>query len=159
MERPPHAAGQSRKGVLMSFKFSVSDVIPASPRAIYDAWLDSKAHGAMTGAKAKASAKVGGKWSASDGYCSGVNLELAPGMKIVQSWRSTDFAEGDRDSKITVTLKPVAGGTKLTLVHSAIPDSQKDDGYKEGWVDYYFEPMKAYFAKPAKKPRAKKAKT
>lgn len=142
----------------MSSKFSVSDVIPAKPRAIYDAWLDSKAHGAMTGAKAKASAKVGGKWSASDGYCNGVNLELAPGKKIVQSWRSSDFAEGDKDSKITVTLKPVAGGTKLTLVHSAIPDSQKDGGYKEGWADYYFEPMKAYFAKAAKKPKAKKAK-
>lgn len=142
----------------MSSRFSVSDVIPAKPRAIYDAWLDSKAHGAMTGAKAKAAAKVGGKWLASDGYCNGVNLELAPGKKIVQSWRSSDFAEGDKDSKITVTLKPVVGGTKLTLVHSAIPDSQKDGGYKQGWADYYFEPMKAYFAKAAKKPKAKKSK-
>ena len=150
------AAGRAfRKGVLMSFKFSVSDVIPAKPRAIYDAWLDGKAHGAMTGAKAKASVKVGGKWSASDGYCSGVNLELAPGRKIVQSWRSTDFAEGDKDSKITVTLKPVAGGTNLTLVHSTIPDSQKDGGYKNGWTEYYFEPMKAYFARAAKKPKTK----
>jgi uncharacterized protein YndB with AHSA1/START domain len=142
----------------MSSRFSVSEVIPAKPRAIYDAWLDSKAHGAMTGAKAKASAKVGGKWLASDGYCNGVILELAPGKKIVQSWRSSDFAEGDKDSKITVTLKPVVGGTKLTLVHSAIPDSQKDGGYKQGWADYYFEPMKAYFAKAAKKPKAKKSK-
>ena len=142
----------------MSFKFTVSDIIPAKPRAIYDAWLDSKAHGAMTGTKAKASAKVGGKWSASDGYCSGVNLELVPGKKIVQSWRSTDFADGDTDSKITVTLKPVAGGTKITLLHSAIPDSQTDGGYKAGWADYYFEPMKGYFAK-ATKPKAKKRKS
>ncbi|MEJ0011617.1 MAG: SRPBCC domain-containing protein [Bauldia sp.] len=142
----------------MSFKFTASDVIPASPRAVYDAWLDSKAHGAMTGSKAKASTKVGAKWSATDAYCWGTNLELKAGKKIVQSWRSADFAEGDPDSKISITLKPVAGGTKLVLLHSAIPDSQKDGGYKQGWADYYFTPMKAYFAKlGAKKKPAKTA--
>ena len=142
----------------MSFKFTVSDIIPASPRAIYDAWLDSKAHGAMTGAKARTSTKVGAKHMATDNYVWGVNLELVPGKKIVQSWRSSDFVEGDQDSKIAVTLKPVAGGTKLTLLHSGIPDSQKDGGYRQGWADYYFEPMKAYFAKAKarKKPAKKK---
>jgi hypothetical protein len=33
----------------MPFEFSVSDVIPASPRAIYDAWLDSQGHADITG--------------------------------------------------------------------------------------------------------------
>ena len=94
----------------MTHKFSVSDIIPAGPEEIYAAWLDSKAHGAMTGAAAKATAKVGGAFSAWDGYAYGTNLELVPGKKIVQSWRTTDFAEGDKDSKLTVTLKPVAGG-------------------------------------------------
>jgi uncharacterized protein YndB with AHSA1/START domain len=155
MKRPPQNGGRSRKGVPMSFKFSVSDVIPAKPRAIYEAWLDSKAHGAMTGSKAKASTKVGAKWSATDAYCWGTNLELKPGKKIIQSWRSADFAEGDADSKISITLKPVAGGTKLILLHSAIPDSQKGGGYKQGWADYYFTPMKVYFAKAAKRPKAK----
>ena len=141
----------------MSFKFTASGIIPASPRAVYDAWLDSKAHGAMTGAKAKASTKVGAKWSATDAYCWGTNLELKPGKKIVQSWRSADFLEGDQDSKISVTLKPAAGGTKLILLHSAIPESQKDGGYKQGWVDYYFAPMKAYFTKVATKKKPAKA--
>jgi activator of HSP90 ATPase len=138
----------------VTHKFSVSDVIPAGPEEIYAAWLDSKAHSAMTGAAAKATAKVGGQFSAWDGYAYGKNLELVPGKKIVQSWRTTDFADGDKDSKLTVTLKPVAGGTKLTLLHSGIPDDQT--GYREGWVDYYFTPMKAYFAK-AKKPGKAKA--
>lgn len=67
----------------MRQKFTVSEIIPASPEAIYDAWLDSKAHGAMTGSKAKASAKVGAKFSAWDGYIEGTNLELVPGERIV----------------------------------------------------------------------------
>ncbi|HVY21224.1 MAG TPA: SRPBCC domain-containing protein [Bauldia sp.] len=142
----------------MSFKFTVSTVLPASPRVVYDTWLDSRGHGAMTGTKAKATTKVGGKWSATDAYCWGENLELVPGRKIVQSWRSADFEDGDADSKISVTLKPAPGGTKLILLHSAIPDSQKDGGYKEGWVDYYFDPMQAYFTKLAAKKPARKVK-
>ena len=141
----------------MSFKFTVSDVVPATPRAIYDAWLDSRKHGAMTGAKAKASAKVGGKWSAAGAYCWGVNLELVPAKKIVQSWRSSDFAGDEPDSKIAVTLKPVSGGTKVILLHSAIPESQADTGYRDGWFEFYFNPMKAYFG-AQKKPAAKRAK-
>jgi len=134
----------------MSFRFTVSAVIPARPRAIYDAWLDSKAHGKMSGGKAKASAKVGAKFAAWDGYITGINLELVPGKRIVQSWRSSEFAEGDEDSRIAVTLKPVAGGTRLTLLHTGVPDGQT--GYKEGWRESYFEPMKAYFAKATRKP-------
>lgn len=149
----------------MSFKFTVSGVVPATPMAVYDAWLNSKAHGAMTGTKAKASNRVGGKWSASDDYCYGVNLELVPGKKIVQSWRSTDFADDDKDSRISLNLKPVKDGTRLTLLHSSIPESQADSGYKEGWMDYYFEPMKKYFealsvrrtVQPGRRPKPKKA--
>ena len=129
----------------MSIKFTVSDLIPASPRAIYDAWLDSRAHTAMTGAKAKASAKIGAAVTAFDGYAAGVNLELVPGKRIVQSWRTTDFAAGDPDSRIAVTFKSTPGGTKVTLLHTRIPGGQDD--YKTGWLEYYFAPMKAYFGK------------
>ena len=137
----------------MSFKFTVSDIIPAKPLAVYDAWLDSKAHGFMSGGKAKASAKVGAAFTAWDNYISGTNLEHMRGKRIVQSWRSAEFPAGDKDSKLTITLKPVAGGTKVTLLHSGVPDS-----YKEGRVESYFEPMKAYFARAAK-PKAKKRKS
>lgn len=129
----------------MSKRFSVSDVIPAKPRAVYDAWLDSRAHSAMTGAKAKASAKVGAAITAWDGYVTGANLELVSGKRIVQSWRTSDFAAGDPDSRLTVTLKAAPGGTKLTLLHSRIPQGQGN--YKSGWQEYYFAPMKAYFAR------------
>jgi activator of HSP90 ATPase len=129
----------------MSAKFTISDVIPASPGEIYDAWLDSRVHGKMTGGKAKISAEIGGSFTAWDGYISGKNVELEPGERIVQSWRTTEFREGDADSRITITFKPVKNGTKVTLVHSRIPDGE--EGYKQGWVDYYFEPMKEYFGK------------
>ena len=48
----------------MSLAFSVSDVIPAAPQAIYDAWLDSEGHAGMTDGKpATCSVAVGGTFT------------------------------------------------------------------------------------------------
>ena len=35
----------------MTFDFTVTDVIPATPKQIYDAWLDSRLHAKMTGSQ------------------------------------------------------------------------------------------------------------
>ena len=129
----------------MSARFTVSATIPASPQAIYDAWLDGRRHGRMTGTEtAKGSSKVGGALTVHGGYISGKNLELVPGKKIVQAWRTTEFHDGDPDSRLTVVFEAVAGGTKVTLSHSGI--ARGGDRYKQGWKDYYFAPMKEYFA-------------
>jgi len=131
----------------MSFDFTVSDVIPATPEAIYAAWLNSAGHTGMTGAKrAEAGAAVGDRFTAHDGYITGKNLVLEPGRRIVQSWRTTRFTDADPDSQIEVTLQPVAGGTRVTVAHSRVPDGHT--GYQDGgWQHNYFDPMKAYFAK------------
>ena len=128
----------------MAFRFTLTATIPAPPKAVYDAWLDSRSHGAMTGAKAKASAKKGAAFTAWDGYITGRNLVLEPGRRIVQSWRTTAFAEADPDSEIELLLAPAKTGTRLTFRHRNVPDGQT--GYRDGWKDYYFAPMKAYFA-------------
>ncbi len=130
----------------MSFEFSLSDVIPATPQEIYDAWLDSRGHGGMTGSKAHISAKAGAEFSAWDGYISGRNIKLEPGRRIVQSWRTTQFDKSDADSQIEVLLEPAEGGTKLTLRHSNVPNGHTS--YRDGgWQEHYFEPMKKYFSR------------
>jgi activator of HSP90 ATPase len=130
----------------MPYRFKLTDVIPATPSEIYDTWLSSRGHRAMTGGKAKQSTKVGASVTAWDGYISGKNLMLVPGKRIVQSWRTTRFTGEHKDSRITVTLKPLKDGTRITLVHSGVPDGQTSYE-KGGWQSHYFEPMKAYFAK------------
>ncbi len=139
----------------MSYDFTLTTIIPATPRAVYDTWLDSRGHTAMTGSTARMSAKVGAKVSAWGGYISGRNLELVAGKRIVQSWRTTKFTDEHEDSTITVTLAPVKAGTRLTLRHANVPDGQTSY-QKGGWQNSYFAQMKAYFAKqaPAKKKAA-----
>jgi uncharacterized protein YndB with AHSA1/START domain len=135
----------SPKEAQMPYAFTLTTTVPASAQEIYEAWLDSLAHSEMTGGEAVMSDEVGAEVAAWDGYISGRNLELVPGQRIVQSWRTTEFDDEHEDSILTVTLEEVEDGTLLTLVHSRVPDGQTS--YEEGgWQEHYFEPMKAYFA-------------
>ena len=140
----------------MPYNFTLAAIIPASPQEIYDAWLDSVAHSAMTGSEASVSDAIGDAVSAFDGYISGRNLELVPGERIVQSWRTAEFEEDHADSLITVTLDDADGGALLTLVHTNVPDELTS--YEQGgWAEYYFEPMKAYFSALKGRGKTKKA--
>lgn len=142
----------------MPYNFILTTLIPASPQEVYDAWLDSITHSAMTGGEAIMSDAIGGEVSAFDGYITGRNIELVPSERIVQSWRTTQFEEDHEDSILTVTFEDADGGALLTLVHANVPDEQTS--YEQGgWEEYYFEPMKTYFSKlkgrsPIKKTRA-----
>lgn len=132
----------------MAYDYILTALIPASPQDIYDAWLDSRAHSAMTGGRAVQSPEVGAEVSAWDDYISGRNLELVPGERIVQSWRTTEFSDEHEDSIVTLTLEETEGGTLLTLTHSNVPEEQTS--YEEGgWATHYFEPMQRYFATAA----------
>ncbi len=128
----------------MAETIKVSAVLQTSAKRIYRAWLDASEHGAFTGGDAEIDATVGGAFTVGDGYIQGKNVELTPYQKIVQTWRTTDFAPSDEDSKLEVLLEEVEGGTRITLSHSNLPDGQ-GDGYKEGWKEYYFGPMSEYF--------------
>jgi uncharacterized protein YndB with AHSA1/START domain len=141
----------------MQYAYTLTTTIPASAQEIYEAWLDSLAHSEMTGAEAVMSDELGAEVAAWDGYISGRNLELVPGERIVQSWRTTEFTDEHEDSIITVTLEEIEDGTLLTLEHSKVPQDQKS--YEEGgWQEHYFEPMKEYFAKRKPAGAGRKAK-
>ena len=127
----------------MTIDFTVSAVIPASPEAIYDAWLDSDGHSKMTGSPAHATSNVGDPFDAWDGYISGKNLELEPSKRIVQSWRGSSYKDSDSDSQIEVNFESVEGGTKITLTHTNVPDDQAS--HELGWTTHYFDPMRKHF--------------
>ncbi len=134
--------------------FTLRSTIPALPKAVYDAWLDGKKHGDMTGGDATCEARVGGQFTAWDEYIEGTTLELTPGRRIVQSWRTFEFPPNAPESRLEILLEPVGGSTRLTLIHSNIPEGQAA-AYKKGWEDHYFAPMQEYFARFAQNDRAK----
>ncbi len=123
----------------------MTTILAATPQEIYKAWLDSRKHSAMTGgSKAEVDASIGGKYSTWDGYIFGVTLGLEPFKRIRQTWRTTDFPAGAPDSQLEVLLEETKEGTKLTLIHTQLPEDQVDE-YRQGWENFYFKPMKVYF--------------
>jgi len=117
----------------------------ATPHQVYETLMDSKKHAELVGAEALISKKVGGKFSIYGGEIEGVNLELVPDCKIVQSWRYNDWPEGHY-SKATFLLEEIGDSTKLTFTQTNVPEERYED-VLQGWRDFYWQPMKALLEK------------
>ncbi|HXX87528.1 MAG TPA: SRPBCC domain-containing protein [Candidatus Acidoferrum sp.] len=125
-------------------------LIPASPDEVYDAFMDAKKHSAFTSSKATSDPRVGGEFTAWDGYITGKNLELEKGKKIVQEWSNTDFPDNFPPSKLELTFKKTAKGTQISMIHSNVPSEQADE-LLEGWTEFYWKPLKEFFEKASHK--------
>jgi len=129
---------------------TLTSVVPASPAAVYGAWLDSKKHSAMIGRPTRVEARVGGRFSVRHGGVEGQIVDLQPGIRVVQSWRTREFPLGSPASRLELTLAAVEAGTRLTLVHTGIPEGQGAK-YEASWEREYFAPMRDFFAAAAGK--------
>jgi uncharacterized protein YndB with AHSA1/START domain len=141
----------------MPESFEVETVLPVEPERIYNAWLDTKEHAAFTGSPALVEAWVGGRFTAHDGYAHGITLQLEAGKRIVQAWRSAEFPTGTPDSKLSVELEAVKGGTRVRIHHRDVPSGQAKR-YKSAWLTNYFKPMAKYFTPKVSAAKASAAK-
>jgi activator of HSP90 ATPase len=119
--------------------------ITATPDEIYDAFLDEKKHTEFTGAKTIIDPRIGGEFTAWDGYILGKNLDLIKGRRIVQEWKTTEWPDYP-PSVVEFSLKQKGNRTEVTMIHSEVPVEQAES-YEQGWIDFYWEPMKKYFRK------------
>ena len=126
--------------------FTLSETFNAKPSELYAAWLSSDGHSAITGSTANVDGKIGGKFTAWDGYIFGSTLELTPDQRIVQAWRTSEFPDEAPASRLEVLFEEIEGGTRVTLTHSDMPEEQVEL-YRQGWEDFYFKPMREYFSK------------
>lgn len=110
--------------------------IAAPPARVYRAWLDPEvlrswlAPGSLSVARAEVDERPGGRFSIwqvdANGDAGGFEcelLELVPDERIVFSWRFVGplrVADPAHDSRLTITLRDVAHGTELTLVHERL---------------------------------------
>jgi uncharacterized protein YndB with AHSA1/START domain len=117
----------------------------ARPEKVYAAWTDPaqivKWFGPDSGAVTKADVdlRVGGRYaiqfSTEDGEehnVSGLYREVAPNerLQFTWAWRSTP----ERESLVTVTVKPDGDGCILTLLHEQFFDAEARDRHEYGWT-------------------------
>lgn len=120
----------------------------ATPAIVYELLADSSQHSAVTGRKAVISDQIGGAFSTRDGDVTGVNVDLAPGRRIVQAWRHRKFPEGIF-SMAAVTLAPApGGGTVLVLTHRGVPKDLIPET-EMAWREEYWARIRAHLASHA----------
>jgi len=119
-------------------------LVKAKPEEVYEAFIDAKKHSEFTGSKATCNAKVGGKFTAWDGYIFGKNLELEPGKRIVQEWQTTEWPAGEPPSRLELEFTQVKEGTEISMIQTGVPAEQAAE-IKQGWIDFYWDPLKQYF--------------
>ena len=116
--------------------------IAASPEAVYGVLTSAEKFAADDRrAKSEISQQVGGTISLFGGDISGRNVELVPGKRVVQAWRSQAWPEGVY-SIVKFELAAEGKGTKLVFDQAGYPEGAHDmlDG---GWHQMYWLPMNA----------------
>jgi uncharacterized protein YndB with AHSA1/START domain len=116
----------------------------APPEKVFSAWTDPKKLGrwfcptACKPVLTESDARVGGRYRivvrAQSGEAhdvSGTFREVVPNRRLAftWAWRSTP----ERESLVTVELKPDGDGTMLTLTHEQFFDEAARDRHQSGW--------------------------
>jgi uncharacterized protein YndB with AHSA1/START domain len=118
----------------------------APPAKVYAAWIDPEKIARWFGPasvkagteRASIDARIGGHYRVSftmeNGEyheVGGVYREIVPNQRLVFSWAWHSTRE--RESLVTVTLKPDGDGTLLILHHEQFFDQAARDGHERGW--------------------------
>jgi uncharacterized protein YndB with AHSA1/START domain len=108
--------------------------------------MTTKGHIAFTGAPARISPKVGGKFMAWGGYIHGKNLKLVPGKSIYQTWIPSDpkWPKG-HESRVRYLLTETPRGTRVSFTHSRVP-AEHVGHLSSGWKKSYWTPLRTYLS-------------
>jgi uncharacterized protein YndB with AHSA1/START domain len=144
MASQPRAAGDAGRVTKPSLTFKRR--LNAAPEKVYAAWTDpqkiirwfGRADAKPDSFHAEINARTGGRFrvsfSTNDEYyeIGGVYREVVPNERLVFSWAWHSTPE--RESQVTVSLKPDGDGTLLTLQHEQLFDQVARDGHERGWI-------------------------
>ncbi len=136
---------------------TLSRRLNASPEQVYAAWTEPKQLIRWFGPEninaithAETDVRVGGRFrvimeddKGELHNVSGVYQEVVPHTKLRFTWSWITTPE--RESVVTVTFAPAAGGTLLTLLHEQLFDEAARDGHTHGWTGSLVK-LEAYFA-------------
>jgi uncharacterized protein YndB with AHSA1/START domain len=139
------AAARPSSNVAVKPSLTLKRRLNASPEAVYAAWTDPKKlvhwfgpdQGPVT--KAETDVRVGGRFHVvfhtEDGEehdVSGVYREVIPNEKLQFTWAWRTMPE--RESLVTVLVKPDGDGALLTLIHEQFFDEPARDRHEYGWT-------------------------
>lgn len=136
-----------------STAYSLSRILPAEPRAVFDAWTTPAGLAAWCGPEEHAvpedravmEPRVGGRWTvvtvASDGTEStlgGVVREIDPARRLVLTTGDPENTEGVPASVVTLQLVAAEGGTSLHFHQAGVHTTHEDaERARQDWLHFF----------------------
>jgi uncharacterized protein YndB with AHSA1/START domain len=123
---------------------------PVAPEKVWRAWTDPQAlkqwwgpGGPEAVSLVQLDVRVGGRFRIVFGGPQGDEHEVQGTYKEVVANRRLAFTwtwprtTPERESLVTITFKPAAGGTELEFVHAQHFDQKVRDGHLRGWTEAF----------------------
>jgi activator of HSP90 ATPase len=118
-------------------------IIKANRKRVYDVLTDTEQFRKLSGGMdTKISREPGGAFSLFGGVITGRQIELVPGERIVQAWRS-EWAPGDY-SIARFVLKDQGSDTMIIFDHTGFPQGAAEH-LATGWKEHYWDGLARYF--------------
>ena len=122
----------------------LTQFVSASVERVFDAWLDPlqlekfmRTGPTQTVGRVETDPRVGGRYLIEMVTESGAKLhhgeyrEIDRPHRLAFTWNSPHASP---DSVVTLTFRPVAGGTEVTLEHDRFPSDGARNGHEKGWT-------------------------
>lgn len=131
---------------------AIHEEIPlnASRQQVFDALTDEARFSKLTtfsmlpmAAPAKIARAAGGAFTLFDGHVVGRHIELVPGSRVVQAWRSAAWPAGIY-SIAHFELTGTGNATTIVFDHTGFPAGQGEH-LVEGWETNYWTPLRKLF--------------
>lgn len=133
----------------------ITRIIAAPPHKVFDAWIDPAvrmqwwcASPQMTCDFCEIDARVGGRYRINmkgpgpgatspedrkEYIACGTFEQIDRPRRLAFTWRWETWRESHVDSLVTLDFSPVAGGTRLTLTQTLLPDANAVKEHVQGW--------------------------
>lgn len=127
--------------------FTITADLPCSAETGFQAWLSSQTHAAMINGTATIDPKFNGAFSIWDDTITGTTTLIDnEHYSIEQTWHYNypDWPKNEPSLLKLTFQKKTATTCILKIEHTNIPKHYSSE-LKEGWHEYYIEPMITYF--------------
>jgi len=126
---PPAAA-------IETIEVKVERIIPAPPARVFEAWLDPKIPGNpwSMAEQLLLNPVVDGMfyWRINGTPHYGRFTEIGRPGRVQHTWVSPNTL--GLETMVTVTFTQEGAGTRMTLVHTGLPDNDRGRGHEKGWA-------------------------
>ncbi len=127
----------------MAYDLSLEFHLSTTPQRVMQLLTDAALIRRWSGGDAIFENKENGTFSMFDGWATGNVLKVTD-TELSYTWITTDWPEGTEPTEVHYMLKKKDGGTSVSVHHNNFADEDEMNSHKNGWSDYFFEPLEDY---------------